>query len=104
MFIPAQDLDHRDLLDALQGQLRFHAGTNSGYPRFLPACLRGRPVIPEPLAPPPRSAQRCLDLGTRPTRAATDANFRNLAGFTAWHSFPACLAAALGHARLRTAA
>ena len=65
------------------------------YPRILKAYLRGKPVLSEPLPPPLRQGEHYLDLTAKPTRAATEALFRNLADFAARHSFQTFLETAL---------
>lgn len=93
-----------DALIARQGavlNLHFSDGIYAEYPRILKAYQRGKPLLSEPLSPPLQQGQHYFDLAAEPTRATTEALFRNLADLAANHSFQAFLETSLAERGLR---
>lgn len=83
--------------------LHYVDGLYSEYPRLLKAYLRGKPVVSEPLAAPLEAGRHYFDLKAVPTKATTNAVFRNLAAFAADHSFQAFLESAVAQADMQKA-
>jgi hypothetical protein len=81
--------------------IHFQDGVYSEYPRFLKACLAGKPVLSEPMAGPLIEGEHYLPLEAELTPEATERIFASLRDLAAAYRFRTFLESVLKKARAR---
>ena len=71
--------------------IHFQQGVYSEYPRFLKACLAGKPFISEPMGDPLVEGVHYLPLDEFPTAGTTERLFAAIRDLAARYSFSSLL-------------